>query len=170
VGVPEWESYNRSRAKFRPIGPELEIARDADWSVTVSRAQDGFRIAHARSDGGSGVSLGQLPGPSSRSKHIVNVFAHPASRKGGTSLIAGLFTADVARVEVKLRDGTTLSVRTEAAPDALEADLRTLVIKAPVDEEPVGPGFPPFVLEYVLFASDDTIVERLTNSRRPRRT
>jgi hypothetical protein len=76
----------------------------------------------------------------------------------------------VARVEVQLRDGTTLSVLTEAAPDALEDGLRTLVIEAPADEQPFGPGYPPFVLEYVLFASDGSVLERLPFPRRSRRT
>lgn len=77
---------------------------------------------------------------------------------------------NVARVEVEVRDGTRISALTEAARDVLEADLRTFVIRTTFDGQPFGPGFPPMVLEYVLFASDDTVLERLGSSRRTRDT
>jgi hypothetical protein len=70
------------------------------------------------------------------------------------------------RVEAQFRDGSCISARTEAAPDALEADLRTFVIRSPLDEQPFGPGFPSWTREYVLFASDDTVLERLESFRR----
>ena len=56
---------------------------------------------------------------------------------------------------------------TEAAP-ALDADLRTFAVRAPADGQPLklGPGFPPLVSAYVLFASDGTVLERLESSRR----
>jgi hypothetical protein len=43
---------DRVPAKFRPIGPRVQIACDAEWSVMVSRAQDGLIIEHAHIDGG----------------------------------------------------------------------------------------------------------------------
>ena len=132
VPEPEWYSdYQRARAMFLPIGPEVEIARDADWSVSVSRAQDGFCISHARSEGGGGYAIGGLPSPDDRSQHVVADLANPASRKEGVGFIVGIVTPNVARVEVGLRDGTRISAPTEAAPDALEADLRTFVIRTP---------------------------------------
>jgi hypothetical protein len=156
---------------FRPIGPEVEIARSADWSIMVSRSQDGgFCISHARTGGGSGISAGRLPGPGDRSKHVVMIVGAPAMRKGHVGFVAGLVTPDVARVQVQFRDGTSISAQTEAAPDALNADLRMFVIETPCDEEPFGPDFPPWTREKVLFASDGSVLERLTNTRRPRRT
>jgi hypothetical protein len=162
VPEAEWDSDDRVPPMFRPIGPGVEIARGADWSVMVSRAQDGFCISHAHSDGGTSVAHGRLPGAGSRSKHVVVIVGTPARQKEGVGFIAGLVMPNVARVEVQLRDGTVISAQTEAAPDALEADLCTFVITTPFDEQPLGPGFSPRVHEYVLFASDYTVLERLT--------
>jgi len=169
--VPEakWDSDDRVPAMFRPIGPGFEIARGADWSAMVSRAQDGFCISHAHSDGGSGLAHGRLPSPGSRSKHVVVIVGTPARQKEGAGFIAGLVMPNVTRVEVQLRDGTIISATAEAAPDALEADLRTFVITTPFDQQPLGPDFPPRVREYVLLASDGAVLERLANSRRPHR-
>jgi hypothetical protein len=171
VPEPEWYSdYQRARAMFHPIGPRIEIARDADWSIEVSRAQDGFCISHTRGNGGSGFTKGRLPSSDSRSKHVVAIIGAPAMRKGGVGFVTGLVTPNVARVEVQFRDGTCISAPTEAAPDALEADLRTFVIRTPADEQPFGPGYPPWTREYVLFASDDAVLERLGFSHRTRPT
>jgi hypothetical protein len=170
VPEAEWDSDFRP-AMFRPIGPQIEITDDADLSIEVSRAQDGgFCILHARSGGGSGGCAGRLPGPDDRSKHVVAIIGAPAMRKGGVGFVTGLVTPNVARVEVELRDGTRISAPTEVAPDALEADLRTFVIRTPADEQPFGPGYPPWTREYVLFASDDAVLERLGSSRRTRDT
>jgi hypothetical protein len=156
---------------FRPVGPEVEIVRSADWSITASRSQDGgFCVLHAGTGGGSGVSAGRLPGPGDRSKHVVMIVGAPAMRKGHVGFVAGLVTPDVARVQVRFRDGTSISAETEAAPDALDADLRTFVMETPADEQPFGPGFPPWMREHVLFASDGAVLERRTNSRQPRLT
>jgi hypothetical protein len=162
VPEAEWDSDDRVPPMVRPIGPGAEIARRADWSVTVGRTQDGFCVSHAHSDGGSGFAHGRLPGPGSRSKHVVVIVGTPARQKEGVGFIAGLVIPNVARVQVQLRDGTVISAQTEAAPDALEVDLRTFVMTTPFDEQPVGPGFSPRVHEYVLFESDDTVLERLT--------
>jgi hypothetical protein len=170
VPKARWDSDDRVPAKFRPIGPQVEIARSADWSIMVSRSQDGFCISHSRTDGGSGISAGRLPSPGDGSKHLVMSVGTPAMRKGHVGFVAGLVMSNVARVQVQFRDGTSISTQTEAAPDALEADLRTFVIKTPCDDQPFGPGFPPWVREHVLFASDGAVLERLTKSRGPRRT
>jgi hypothetical protein len=162
--VPEAgsDSDDRVPPMFRPIGPQIEITDDADLSIKVSRAQDGgFCILHARSGGGSGVTAGRLPGPDDRSKHVVAIIGTPRTRKGGVGFVTGLVMPNVARVEVQFRDGSCISAPTEAAPDALEADLRTFVIGTPFDGQPFGPGYPPMVREYVLFASDDAVLERL---------
>lgn len=91
VPKPEWYSdYQRARARFLPIGPEGEIARDADWSISVSRTQDGFCISHARSGGGGGYAIGGLPSPDDRSQHWVADLATPASRKGDVGFVAAL--------------------------------------------------------------------------------
>jgi hypothetical protein len=167
--VPEANSDSDCRVPvmFRPIGPQIEITDDADLSIKVSRAQDGgFCILHACSGGGSGVTAGRLPGPEDRSKHVVATIGTPRTRKEGVGFITGLVMPNVARVEVQFRDGSCISARTEAAPDALEADLRTFVIRSPLDEQPFGPGFPSWTREYVLFASDDTVLERLESFRR----
>jgi hypothetical protein len=61
--VPEakWDSDPRRPPMFRPIGPEVEIARSADWSIMVSRSHDGgFCISDARAGGGSGISAERL--------------------------------------------------------------------------------------------------------------
>jgi hypothetical protein len=156
--VPEakWDSDDRRPPTFRPIEPRVEIARGADWSIMVSRSQDaGFCITNTDSGGDSGVAHGRLPGPGSRSKHVVAIVGRPvASRKEAVGFVTGLVTANVARVEVELRDDTVISAQTEAAPDALDADLRTFVITTPFDEQPLGPDFAPWVREYVLRASD----------------
>ena len=123
----------------------------------------------AHSDGGSAFAHGRLPVPGSRSKHVVVIVGAAARQKDGVGFIAGLVMANVARVQVQLRDGTSISAPTEAAPDALEADLRTFVIRTPFDVQPLGPDFPPRVREYVLFASDDAVLERLVFPR-PSRT
>ena len=99
---------------------------------------------------------------------MVADLATPASRKGSVGFIVGIVMPNVARVEVELRDGMRISAPTEAAPDALKADLRTFVIRTPADEQPFGPGYPPWTRENVLFASDDTVLERLGSSRRTR--
>ncbi len=142
VPEAEWDSDDRVPPMFRPIGPGVEIARGPDWSVTVGRTQDGFCISDAHSDGGSGFAHGRLPGSGSRSKHVVVIVGAPARQKEGVGFIAGLVMPNVARVQVQLRDGTSISASTEAAPDALEADLRTFVIRTPFDEQPLGPDFP----------------------------
>jgi hypothetical protein len=157
----EWDSDFRP-AMFRPIGPQIEITDDADLSIKVSRARDGgFCILHARSGGGSGVTAGRLPGPDDRSKHVVAIVGTPATRKEGVGFVTGLVMPNVARVKVQFRDGSCISAPTEAAPDALEADLGTFVIRTPFDGQPFGPDYPPMVREYVLFASDDAVLERL---------
>ena len=155
------------RAKFRPIGPEVEVVRDDDWTVTVSRSQtNGFCISQAHSDGRHGVSSGHFPQPGDRSQHVVSIIATTAG-ENGVRLATGLVTSNVARVQVEFPDGTSVSVQTEAAP-ALDADLRTFAVRAPADGQPLklGPGFPPLVSAYVLFASDGTVLERLESSRR----
>lgn len=160
-------SDDRVPAHFRPIGPEVEVARDDDWTVTVSRSQDdGFCISQAHSGGGHGVSTGHLPQSGDRSQHVVAITATTA-RKNSVRLATGLVTSDVARVQAEFPDGTSVSVQTEAA-SALDADLRTFAISAPVDGEPLklGPDFPPLVSAYVLFASDGTVLERLESPRR----
>jgi hypothetical protein len=154
-----------------PVGPEVEIARSADWSIMVSRSQDGgFCVLHAGTGGGSGVSAARPPGPGDRSKYILTMLGAPAMRKGHVGFVVGLVMPDVARVQVWFRDGTSISAETEAAPDALDADLRTFVIETPADEKPFGPGFPPWMQEHVLFASDGAVLERLTDLRQPRLT
>src|SRR4051794_12982655 len=104
--VPEakWDSDDRVPPMFRPIGPKVEIAHGADWSVMVSQARDGFCISHAHSDGGSGLAHGRLPSPGSRSKQLV-IVGTPARQKEGVGFIAGLVMEDVTLVEVQLRDG-----------------------------------------------------------------
>src|SRR5215208_194358 len=110
LSVREAKSDDRMPAKFRPIGPAVEIARDVDWSIGVSRAHDGgFCISYGRPGGGSGVAAGQLPGAAGRSKHVVVIVGTPASRKGGLGFVTGLVTRNVARVEVQLRDGARIS-------------------------------------------------------------
>ena len=170
VPEAEWDSDDRVPAMFRPIGPRVEIAGGADWSLMVSRVQDGFCISHAHSDGGSAFAAGRLPSPVSRSKHAMAIVGTPASWEGGVGFVTGLVMPNVARVEVQLRDGTRISAPTEATPDALEADLRTFVIRTPFDEQPFRPDYPLLVREYVLFASDDAVLERLGFSRRTRPT
>jgi hypothetical protein len=44
--------------------------------------------------------------------------------------------------------------------------LRTFVITAPFDEQPLGPDFAPWVREYVLLASGGAVLERLALARR----
>jgi hypothetical protein len=171
VPKARWNSDQRRPPMFRPMGPEVEIARSADWSITVSRSQDGgFCISHSGADGGSGIAAGGLPSPGDDSKRLVMDIGSPAMRKGHVGFVAGLVTPDVARVQVRFRDGTSISAETEAAPDVLDADLRTFVMETPADEQPFGPGFPPWMREHVLFASDGAVLERRTNSRQPRLT
>jgi hypothetical protein len=171
VPEPNWDSDDRRPPRLRPIEPRVEIGRGADWSVMVSRSQDGgFCISNTRIGGGSSVASGRLPGPGSRSKHVVAIVAHPvSSEKEPGGLVTGPVTANVARVDVEFRDGTIISAQTEAAPNTLDADLRTFVITAPFDEQPLGPDFAPWVHEYVLRAPDGAVLERLTSPHRPRR-
>jgi hypothetical protein len=155
----------RVPAAFRPIGPEIEVASNGDWSISVSRSHDGFCISHAGSTGSRGITAGRLPQPGGRSQHIVAILGKPAARSGSVGFVTGLVMPSVARVQVELRDGTHISALTEAAPDALEADLRTFAIMTPFDGQPFGPNFPPLVREYVFLASDDAVLERLEAHR-----
>jgi hypothetical protein len=93
------------------------------------------------------------------------VVAIVATQQGHVSLVAGLVMPDVARVQVDFRDSTTISARTEAVPDALKTELRTFVVEARFDDRPLGPGSPPLVRRYVLFASDDALLEWLETPR-----
>jgi hypothetical protein len=156
---------DRVMPKFRPLGPRAEIARGADWSVMVSRAQGGFLIEHAHSDGGSGRTIGRLPDGGDSSQYVVAIVGTPARRENGVGLVAGLVTANVARVEGQLSDGTSVAAQTEPAPDALGADLRMFVITTPFGHRPFGLGHPLLVHECVLFASDGAFLERLPLAR-----
>jgi hypothetical protein len=168
VPEAEWDSDDRVPPMFRPIRPEGEIARGADWSVTVGRTQDGFCISAAHGDGGVGYASGRLPSPGGRSKHVVVLLGCPVASREGVGFVAGLVMPNVARVEVELRDGTIISDQTETAPNTLDAELRTFVITTPFDEQPLGPDFAPWVREYVLLASDGAVLERLALARRSR--
>jgi hypothetical protein len=145
-----------------PITPEVEVARAGDCLISVSRSHDGFCISQTRSDGRRGITAGRLPQPADR---LQNVVAIVTTQQGTVSLVTGLVMPDVARVQVHFRNSTTISARTKAVPDALKTELRTFVIEARFDDQPLGPGSPPLVLRYVLFGSEDAVLERLEPPR-----
>ncbi len=131
------------------------------------RTADGFCVANADTGGGSGRSLGRKPHPRG-TRFAVATVGTAGRRSGGWGFFGGLVTAAVARVQIELRNGTTRSAATEPAPAALDADLRTFLILTPSDGVPVGPSYAPVVPVCTLLAADGRVLERLTNSRRPR--
>lgn len=153
---------------YPPIGPRVEVARGAgaDWSLTAWKASDGFCLGLARASGGTSRSHGQLPREGGVSQSVVLLFATTVA---GASFIAGLVLPTVRRVEVDLRDCTTKVAETDPAPVAHKADLRVFLILAPFDEQPLGPGYSPLVLEYRLIGGDGSVLERLPGARVCRR-
>ena len=155
----------RAPAAYRPAGARVEIARGEDWSFMAWRTTNGFCVAHARPGGGSGRTVGRIPGANAGVPNVVAIFGTPATSRNQRGLIGGLVVAAVSRVEVELRDGTIMSAETVPAPAALSSDLRTFLILTPFDEQPFGPSYPPHVRMYTLVASDGRILERRPNTR-----
>jgi hypothetical protein len=162
------DSLRRVPAEMKASGARVEVARGEDWSFMAWRSPEGFCLAYAsRQPRNSCRSCGRIPGNEAHSRCLVATLATPTGASDGLGAIVGIVMPQVARIDVELADGRVESADTLPAPAPLDTDLRTFLIRTPLDALPVGPGFPPLIRAYRACASDGQLLERLALGASP---
>lgn len=181
LGEAERADWRNTPPPGRPSGPFVEIARGSDWSFMAYKANRGENLCVAYAAGAATAwSTGCSPldakrrGPGFR--YLIALLGRPNERGGaadGLGAIVGAVTPDVARIDILLADGRSVSTRMHDAPDALDTTAKFFIVRTPLELQtkrgPVYEGGKVVtrtvptspVVGFIAYAADGRVLERV---------
>jgi hypothetical protein len=154
--------------EMKAVGARVEVARGADWSFMAWRSTQGICVAYAAGTAdrwarACGFAPGSRPTSQNPSRYL-GVLLTAGGEDGasdGLGAIVGAVAPSVARVNLELSDGRTLSARTQKAPSPLEVPVRFFLVRSRLDASHTTPPGPR-VTSITSYGPDGTRLERFS--------